>query len=167
MKIPFLALVLAGLSLPLGAQEPKTDAPKAATKNALNVKIVTVDDAEKLMKDTPGLQVVDVRTPEEFDHEHIKGAINLNVFDAEFDASIAKLDQSKPILVHCAAGGRAKTAVEQMEGKVKFPVVYNMSTGFSAWKKAGKPFESKPLPKPDAKGLPGDKKAGEKPAEKK
>jgi rhodanese-related sulfurtransferase len=163
MKIPFLALTLAFTAsgtLPLLAQDaPPEVRPSPGKKmNTLNVKIVDVDEAEKLMKDTPGLIVVDVRTPEEYDHQRIKGALNINVFDPEFDQQIAKLDQSKPILVHCAAGGRSKTAVEQMQGKVKFPTVYNMSAGFSAWMKAKKPFEEKPLP--------AETKPKEKPAKK-
>ncbi len=149
MKTPFLALILAAsCALPLIAQDapPEVRPSPGKNLNTLNVKIVDVDEAEKLMKDTPGLIVVDVRTPEEYDHQHIKGALNINVFDPEFDQQISKLDQSKPILVHCAAGGRSRTAVEQMQGKVKFPTVYNMSSGFSAWLKAKKPFEEKPLP---------------------
>jgi rhodanese-related sulfurtransferase len=172
MKLSFLAVaLLAGLALPLCAAgdapaEPSKDKTPAKAANALNVKNVDVDEAEKLIKDTPGLIVVDVRTPEEYNHQHIKGAINVNVFDQDFDAQIAKLDQTKPILVHCAAGSRSRTACGQMQGKVKFPVIYHMNAGFSAWLKAKKPIEEKPLPSPDRRGLPGQPKPAEKPAEK-
>ena len=166
MKAHFLALtLLAGGLSPVIAQDAPPE-PRPRIKPAaqtLTVKNVDADEAEKLIKETPGLTVVDVRTPEEFDHQHIKGAVNINVFDADFDAQIAKLDPSKPILVHCAAGSRSKTAVDQMQGKAKFPTVYHMNVGFSGWKKANKPFEEKPLPRPDKKGLPGQAKPAEKP----
>lgn len=164
MKFSCLALTFAiALALPLRAADAPVEPGKAPTKPAstLNVKIVDVDEAEKLIKDTPGLTIVDVRTPEEFDHKHIKGAININVFDEDFDAKIAKLDPTKPILVHCASGGRSRTACAQLEGKAKFPVIYHMTAGFVGWLKANKPFEEKPLPRPD-RGLPGQPEPAKK-----
>jgi phage shock protein E len=168
MKLSFLAFAFAGFALPLGAADAPAEPDKAPTKAAstLNVKNVGVDEAEKLIKDTPGLTVVDVRTPEEYDHQHIKGAVNINVFGQDFEEQIAKLDPSKPILVHCAAGSRSRTAIQQLEGKAKFPVIYHMNAGFSAWLKANKPVEEKPLPRPDRRGLPGQAKPAEKPAPK-
>jgi len=123
------------------------DEAKPAKTPKLAVKEVTVDEAQKLIADTPGLIVLDVRIPEEFEHEHIKGAVNVNVFDTDFEKLIADLDQSKPVLVHCAAGRRSDQAIALMTGKVKFPQIYHMNEGFSAWKAAKKPFEGKPLPK--------------------
>ena len=143
MKTLFAILSLAVfVAAPISADEGKpAKAPKLAVKE------VTVDEAEKLIADTPGLIVLDVRTPEEFDHEHIKGAVNVNLFDADFEKLIAELDQTKPVLLHCAAGRRSTGAISQMTGKVKFPQIYHMNEGFSAWKAAKKPFEGKPLPK--------------------
>lgn len=126
----------------LCADETKPEkTPKPAIKE------VTVDEAQKLIADTPGLLVLDVRIPEEFTHEHIKGAVNVNVFDADFETLIAGLDQTKPVLVHCASGRRSARAIAQMTGKVKFPQIYHMNEGFNAWKAAKKPFEAAPLPK--------------------
>ena len=125
----------------------RADEAKPEKKPKLAVKEVTVDEAEKLIASNPGLIVLDVRIPEEFEHEHIKGAVNVNVFDAEFDKLIADIDQSKPVLLHCASGRRSTKAIAQMTGKVKFPQIYHLTEGFNAWKAAKKPFEGKPLPK--------------------
>ncbi len=125
----------------------RADESRSAKDSKLAVKDVTADEAEKLISGTPGLIVLDVRTPEEYDHEHIKGAVNVNLFDADFEKLIAGLDQSKPVLLHCASGRRSSGAIKQMTGKVKFPQVYHMNEGFNAWKAAKKPFEGKPLPK--------------------
>ena len=141
MKTLLAALALTTIfSTLLPAQEIK-QAPKLAAKD------VTVEEAEKLIAGTPGLIVLDVRTPEEFDHEHIKGAVNVNLFDVDFEKLVSELDQTKPVLVHCAAGRRSAGALAQMAGKVKFPQVYHMNEGLSAWKAAKKPMEVKPLPK--------------------
>lgn len=119
-------------------------------------KVVTVEEADKLIKETKGIIILDVRLPEEFAHQHIKGARNVNVFDKDFEALLGELDQTKPVLVHCASGRRSTLALEQMAGKVRFPQVYHMNEGFTGWKAANKPFESKPLPR-DEKIVPADK----------
>jgi phage shock protein E len=139
-----IALAITFSTLPLFADEKP--AKPAAEEKQINSKHLTVDETEKLIASTPGLIIIDVRIPEEFDHEHIKGAINVNVFDEAFEKILGKLDQTKPVLVHCASGRRSSRALEQMAGKVKFPTIYHMKDGFNAWKKAGKPFESNPLP---------------------
>lgn len=149
MKI-LSALLVASLALSIPAisqEKPAPAAPATPAKPApLEAKVVTADEAEKLIKDTPGLIILDVRTPEEFDHQHIKGAVNVNVFDPEFEKQIAALDQTKPVLVHCQAGGRSAESLEQMAGKVKFPQIYHMQVGMKGWKDAKKPLEVKPLP---------------------
>lgn len=135
--------------------KPLLDVSKALppAKPTLPSKVVTVEEADKLIKETKGLIILDVRMSEEFMHEHIKGAKNVNVFDKDFEKLIAELDQTKPVLVHCAAGRRSTLALQEMAGKVHFPQVYHMTEGFSGWKAAGKPFESKPLPR-DEKIVP-------------
>ena len=134
--------------------KPLLDVSKALkAKPTLPSKVVTVEEADKLIKETKGLIVLDVRMAEEFAHEHIKGAKNVNVHDKDFAKLIAELDQTKPVLVHCAAGRRSTLALQEMAGKVHFPQVYHMTEGFSGWKAAGKPIESKPLPR-DEKIVP-------------
>ena len=131
------------------------DAAPAAPESTKGLKVtpaqpsktVTVEEADKLIKETKGLIILDVRMPEEFEHEHIKGAQNVNVFDKDFEKLMGELDQTKPVLVHCAAGRRSTMALQQMVGKVKFPQIYHMTEGFSGWKAANKPFESKSLPR--------------------
>ena len=51
--------------------------------------------------------IVDVRTKEEYESSHIRGAINIP-YD-EIDESI-ELDKSKKILVYCQSGNRSKKA---------------------------------------------------------
>lgn len=53
--------------------------------------------------------VVDVRTEEEYENSHVKGAINIP--HDEIDNKI-KLDKTKKILVYCASGNRSGIAYE-------------------------------------------------------
>ena len=61
--------------------------------------------------------IVDVRTREEYYRSHIKGALNIPVFDLEFSLEFLK---DKDVLVYCHSGNRADLAVEYlMENGVK------------------------------------------------
>jgi phage shock protein E len=127
-----LSLLLAVLLLPIVSlfAEPTPAAPKN----------VTVNEAEKLIKEDPKVVVLDVRTPEEFKAGHIAGAKNIDFNGDNFEKQIAALDKSKTYIVHCAAGGRSGQACKIIE-QVKLPSVYHMNEGFKTWEKAGKPVE--------------------------
>jgi rhodanese-related sulfurtransferase len=136
--------IILSVALPGHAQKTAAPAaPSAPSGSKLEATDVTPDQAEKLMTETPGITVLDVRTPEEFERGHIKGAVNLNIFDDDFQQKVAALDQTKPVIVHCQAGGRSSQAVTELAGKVKFPKVYHLRSGFKGWKDAKKPIEEK------------------------
>ena len=137
----FSALTVLSLALvnPLCAEEKK--APVAAETAKAKEKVVTPDEAEKLLKENPGMTVLDVRSPEEFAEGHIKGAVNADVNGDDFQKKVAALDQSKPVLVHCQAGRRSARAIEEMGSKVKFPTIYHLNSGFKGWSAAKKPVE--------------------------
>lgn len=143
MKISTLLAVTAfALSTPLFAQE-KSAAP-AAAKSEVKVIDVTPDEAEKQI--AAGVTVIDLRTEEEFENKHIKGAKNMNALDPDFAKGIAALDPKKPILVHCQSGQRSTTAIAGVISKSRIQTVYHLSSGLSGWKKAGKPLEVTPTP---------------------
>jgi rhodanese-related sulfurtransferase len=112
--------------------------PAAPTAGA--PKNISVNEAEKLIKDDPKIVVIDVRTPDEFSAGHIKGAKNIDFNGNDFEKQIEGLDKSKTYIVHCAAGGRSAQACKIIE-QVKLPSVYHMNEGFKAWEKAGKAVE--------------------------
>jgi rhodanese-related sulfurtransferase len=82
-------------------------------------------------------QILDVRTPEEWETGVIKGAIKINFFDETFKRQLGKVDKTKPVYVYCKAGGRSTKAAKQME-KMGFTTVYNLLGGMGAWTTAGK-----------------------------
>jgi rhodanese-related sulfurtransferase len=127
-----LASLLAFATTSLFGEDPK-NVPA-------NVTNVTPDEAEKLLKDKPGVLVLDVRTADEFKAGHIPGAVNVDFFDDSFAKKVAALDAATPIIVHCAAGGRSSQSLPFLKDKV---AVYHLKDGFKAWEKAGKPVEKK------------------------
>lgn len=89
---------------------------------------------EMITKD-PNLQVVDVRTPQEFAAGHIKGAKNVDFRSPDFEKNIAKaVKKRKTVLVYCRSGKRSLNAMNLMV-KNGFKDVYNMEGGILAWEK--------------------------------
>lgn len=84
----------------------------------------------------PALTLLDVRTPEEFTSGHLVGAQNVDFQDDAFKATVAKLDKTKPYLVHCAVGGRSAKTRDLMK-KLGFTRIYHLDGGLTAWKAAG------------------------------
>ncbi|HXC06917.1 MAG TPA: rhodanese-like domain-containing protein [Bacteroidia bacterium] len=116
---------------------------KAGDKTPVNTAL-PVDDFEKKLT-SPGVQLVDVRTPEEFNQGHLKGAINYDYRSPQFTDQISKLDKSKPVMVYCLSGGRSGAAAGKL-GELGFQEVYNMQGGMMKWNAAQKPVEGASAP---------------------
>ncbi len=90
---------------------------------------------------TPGMQIIDVRTPEEFAIGHIEGAVNFNVEGPDFGAQIATLDPSGTYAVYCQSGNRSVAAVNFMSGQ-GINGIFELESGISGWEQAGLPVVS-------------------------
>ncbi|HEY3854804.1 MAG TPA: rhodanese-like domain-containing protein [Verrucomicrobiae bacterium] len=115
-----------------------TDAP-ATVADSPGFKNLDVDQFARMMENKQNV-ILDVRTPTEFANGHIAGALNLDVNAADFQEKVASFDKNKIYLVHCASGIRSVKACQKMT-KLDFPNLYNLTGGFKAWAKAGKPVE--------------------------
>jgi rhodanese-related sulfurtransferase len=115
---------------------PSSPSAGAPVKAPVEPKNVTPAEAEKLINSRKDLVVLDVRTADEFESGHIKGAKNVSFLDDDFEQKLKEVE-GKPVLVHCASGNRSAKAVKQMLGK-QFPELYHMNGGMKAWTDAGK-----------------------------
>jgi len=111
----------------------------AAAFAADPAKHVKAEEAAKIIAEGKTI-VVDVRTPDEFKDGHIKGAKNIDIMSADFEAQLGKLDKTTPTLVHCQAGGRSMRALKVFE-KLGFTHLIHLDEGFGGWEAAGKPVE--------------------------
>lgn len=94
-------------------------------------------------------QIIDVRTPQEFEGGYIADAKNINVYDADFKTRIGQLDKSKPVFVYCKAGGRSADAAKKLV-ELGFKEVYDLQGGMMGWESQKLPVEtasSKPAKK--------------------
>ena len=78
------------------------------------------------------VQLVDVRTPEEYSEGHIPGAVNIDVKSPDFDTQIATLNPDRPVAVYCRSGRRSKLAAERMTNAGL--QVTELSEGILSWK---------------------------------
>ena len=87
------------------------------------------------LENTKNVQLIDVRTPEEYANSKIGDALNLNYYDSDFEAQLKKLDTNKPLFVYCKSGGRSSGAVAQILD-LGFTEVYELQGGIMAWERA-------------------------------
>ena len=79
--------------------------------------------------------ILDVRTVEEFDEGHIKGARNKT--HEEVDQIANELKQYKAVYVHCKMGGRAQRAAEALEMEGLDNIVCVSDGGMHRWMEMG------------------------------
>ncbi len=91
--------------------------------------------SERLDSDLPP-QIVDVRTPREYDAKHIDGAISIPL--NHLAERMSELAHDRPILVHCAGGYRSSIAVSLLQ-KAGFRRISELAGGIAAWEAAGLP----------------------------
>lgn len=78
-------------------------------------------------------QLIDVRTPSEYNDGFIDNAININIYDKDnFKTSVLQFDKSKPIYLYCYSGVRSKKAYKILE-RLGFTTVYDYSGGWKEW----------------------------------
>lgn len=77
-------------------------------------------------------QIIDVRTPEEFQSGHIAAAKNINLYDQDFKAQLEKLNKQEPVFVYCKVGGRSAKAAKILN-ELGFASIYDLDGGMMAW----------------------------------
>jgi len=102
---------------------------------------MTPDEFEKAIAE-PDVQLVDVRTAEEYSQGHIAGAMNIDWRSAEFaDDAVRRLDKTKPIAIYCKAGRRSHAAAGKLY-QMGYRHIVELQGGFEAWQAAGKTFQA-------------------------
>jgi len=106
------------------AKEPAVAAP------------IKIEQVEKHLAE--GAQILDVRTKQEWEEGHLKGATLVTVTEDGFlEKAKAALDKKKAVVVYCRSGRRSAMATKQL--RAAGFTVYDLDGGFTAWKAAGKP----------------------------
>lgn len=136
-----LLLSLAMFQTSCGTADNSSKAPDAAESSAAAVEHVDAVKAAGLLATNDEVVVLDIRTPEEFSQGHIKDARNVDFYEDDFEANLAKLDRDQTYLVHCASGGRSGKSLEAFE-RLGFKSIVHLDGGYRAWVDAGQSVET-------------------------
>lgn len=104
--------------------EQKVESGAGAVKAGKDEGTVDKEFFKTLVEQQPdNTVVVDVRTPQEFQNGHIKGAINIPVDDMYKDCNLvtSKLPKDKNVIFVCATGGRSGEMYFGLKEDCKYP----------------------------------------------
>ncbi|MDE6494669.1 MAG: rhodanese-like domain-containing protein [Duncaniella sp.] len=100
-----------------------------------NVTSVSAAEFEKEIR-TDSVQLLDVRTPQEYSEGHIVGAINIDIHSDDFRRIAEKeLSKDSTVFVYCRSGRRSLDAADRLT-KLGYKVV-NLKGGIIEWKDSG------------------------------
>jgi rhodanese-related sulfurtransferase len=144
MKKVILLLAISVVLTSCGQTTKKENPDNSTVKQQVTKQNATIErlDAKSFYDRVNGkkVQLIDVRTPQEYAAGHLKNADNINVFDANFvDQVEKKYKNEEPVYVYCRSGGRSMKAAGMLKSK-GFNVV-NLNGGFNGWSAQGLPTE--------------------------
>jgi phage shock protein E len=86
---------------------------------------ISPDEAHKLIEEDA--LILDVRTPGEFESDHLDGAVNTPLTSLSADISDLQVPASRPILAYCLSGTRSSMAVRTLKSN-GFTNVHNLGS---------------------------------------
>lgn len=102
-----------------------------------NIVSVSAPEFDTKIK-TDSVQLLDVRTPQEYAEGHIEGALNINIQSDDFQQMAEKeLSKDSTILVYCRSGRRSMDAAGILT-RLGYRVI-NLKGGIIEWKEDGLP----------------------------
>lgn len=119
------------------AQTPdnKIDNQSKTINDTLSYTTLSSLEFDSLLK-SKLVQLIDVRTPEEYAGGFIPYAINYDIRSDSFEQNSNKLSPQLPVAVYCKGGVRSRKAASALTQKGF--TVYNLDKGFDDWIQAGK-----------------------------
>lgn len=100
-------------------------------------KDITVENLQVVLENEDNVQLLDVRTPQEWAEGVIKDPIKIDITGGDFEGKVLeKLDKSQPVYIYCRSGGRSKKATELLAKKGY--KAYNVLGGILEWEEKNK-----------------------------
>lgn len=101
-----------------------------------NFENVDVNDFQQIIA-SDSVQLIDVRTPEEYAEGHLKGSMNIDMMDSTFKVkALELLDKHRPVAIYCRSGKRSAMSASLL-AKEGFKTI-NLLGGILAWEEEAK-----------------------------
>lgn len=97
-----------------------------------DIELISPQQVYDAVNSEDSVQLVDVRTPNEYKVSHLKGAQNICVTSDNFKEKVKTLDKNKPVYVYCKMGTRSATAAKLLKD-LGFTKIYDMDGGILLW----------------------------------
>ena len=92
---------------------------------------ISKNDVLDLLEDK-SINIIDLRTDEEFSKGSIKYSYNIDFQKREFIDNLNLLDKKKAYIIYCKSGNRSEKASLIMES-LGFKVIYHYKKGYQDW----------------------------------
>ena len=95
-------------------------------------KIVSVEEFKSMVLDKE-VQLVDVRTQEEYNEGYIGDAINIDYFEQDdFAQKFDQFDKEEAIFIYCKSGNRSQKSSKILQ-ELGFKEIIDLKGGYDAW----------------------------------
>lgn len=103
----------------------------SCAQNSQNIKVLDVKAFNDSIQQKD-VQLIDVRTPSEFNLGHLEGAKNIDFYSQDFKTEFDLLDKEKPIYIYCKSGNRSGQTANKLI-KMEFKQIYDLEGGYLKW----------------------------------
>jgi len=107
--------------------------------NANGISYTGPVEAKQQLEKTPGIILVDVRTPEEYATGHLANSTLLPLDQVDAKASTVLKDRNAPVMLYCHSGRRSDIAANMLKAQ-GYTNVTSVIGGIAAWSQAGLPI---------------------------
>lgn len=129
MKIKHILLIAVFISFFFSCQK-KTE----------EITVISVEEVQDAISKEGDLQLIDVRTLEEYQAGHLKDAKNICVTEDDFQEKVQHLNKNEPVYLYCKSGKRSARAAKILKD-MGFTEIYDMDGGFTKWEENQYDFE--------------------------
>ncbi len=104
------------------------------------IKEISIDEYRRRLRAGEPLVLIDVREDNEWDKDHLPGAIHLGRGIIERDIERAFPDRATPLVLQCGGGFRSALACDNLQW-MGYSNAASLAGGYRAWVEAGLPLE--------------------------
>lgn len=109
------------------------DQSNSLAKEMGQYELLSVNDFNSKIQKEKTLQLLDVRTPGEWQRGVLEGAIQLNMYETDFYEKVnERIDKTKPVYVYCQSGVRSKEVGMKLI-EMGYSNVYELKGGYASW----------------------------------
>lgn len=104
---------------------------KNSARNTGKAREIGYNKLKELVRTNNNIQIVDIRSPQEFEENRIRYAINIPLYDLEKYAENVLQNKNQLIVVYCQFGARSKMAYQILTSK-GYTNVYSLKGGIES-----------------------------------